>query len=180
MEEIKRALELDPLSLAINTAVGWLFYIAGKYDQAIEQYRKTLEMDPSFVDAWMRLSVAFEMKGMHTEAIEAHLKARTLSGDNLEEIATLREAYAKSGWKGYWQKMLEQLREQSKRRYVSPLRIALSYTRLGEKDQALEWLEKAYEEHAGGWNDLKVAPLFDSLRSEPRFKKLLRKMGLEK
>ncbi|MGH7595064.1 MAG: protein kinase domain-containing protein [bacterium] len=176
--EIKRAQELDPLSLIINSMVGWIFYLARQYDQAIEQYRKTLEMDPHFVFAHNALGSAYQQKGMYEEAIAAFLRAKTVSGDSLQAVA-LGEAYELSGWRGYCRKALDLANEKSKQSYISPYIIARRYADLGEKDQAFEWLQKAYEERISVLLWLKLEPGFDSLRSDPRFTALLKKVGLE-
>lgn len=175
--EIRKAQEIDPLSLIINASAGWIFYHARQYDQAIEQERKTLEIDPNFVLAHGRLAQAYEQKGMNKEAVEEYLKAETLFGENQEEIAAFRQAYTVSGMRGFWQKQLDLAIERSKRQHVSSIIIAGYYARLGEREQAIQWLEKAYEERdAMIW--LKVDPRWDGLRSDPRFADLIRRVGL--
>ncbi|MBA3512916.1 MAG: protein kinase, partial [Pyrinomonadaceae bacterium] len=177
--EMKRAQELDPLSLVINTDVGWIFYYARQYDQAIAELRKTLEMDPNFVRAHLRLGLSYLQKSMNEEAIETLQKAKGLSGSSTEIVAFLGYAYAVSGMKGEAQKILTDLQERSRRRYVSPYYVAAIYTGLGDRDQAFNWLEKAYEERSGWLVNLEVEPMFDSLRSDPRFEDLLRRIGLK-
>ena len=118
---------------------------------------------------------------MYEEAIEEYLKAEAFFGRlGPEEVAALREAYAVSGWRGYWQKHLDILKQQSKQRHIAASDIAWDYIHLGEKDQAFKWLEKAYQERDPVLCSLKTDPIFDSLRPDPRFKALLKKMGLEK
>ncbi|MFQ5926898.1 MAG: tetratricopeptide repeat protein, partial [Terriglobia bacterium] len=174
--EAKRAQELDPLSLIINTSVGWTFYFARQYDQAIEQYRKTLEMDPNFVETRFGLRYAYLRKGMYDEAIAEWQREMKLLGRPEEKVAALGDTYAESGMRGVWQWRLENLKQAAKRRYVNPFLLAEIYTLLGEKDRAFEWLEKAYEEHAGFMYEFKEDPTFDPLRSDPRFQALLRRM----
>ncbi len=115
---------------------------------------------------------------MYEEAIAEFQKAMTLSGGGTVTVAALGHAYAVSGRRGEAQKVIEQLKELSKRRYVEPSYIVVIYAGLGEKDQAFEWLRKAYEERSFSMLYLKVDPRLDSLRSDPRFTDLLRRVGL--
>ena len=176
--EIKRAQLLDPVSLPINTSWGWRLHFARRYDEAIAQYRKTLEMDPNFAQARLRLGEAYEQKGMYQQALAEFQKARQL--DDLPEVsAGLGHALAKSGRRGQAEKELDQLKELSKRSYVSPYHVALIYTGLGDKDRAFEWLWKACEDGSNVLTArIKLEPRFDSLRSDPRFLDLLRHIGL--
>jgi serine/threonine protein kinase/Tfp pilus assembly protein PilF len=176
LAEIKRALELDPVSLSINTSLGWRLHFARRYEQAIEQYRKTLEMDSTFGPAHFYLGQAYEQKGMYEEAIAEFHKAINFSRG--QAVAALGHAYAMSGKRREARKVLYELEEQSKRRYISPYGMALIYTGLGEKDQAFAWLQRACEDHSFGLNHLKVEPSLDSLRSDSRFRDLLRCVGL--
>ncbi len=176
MAAMKRARELDPLSLNISTNVGMFFYFAHQYDQAIEQYRKTIELDPNFPRAHIWLGLAYERKGRYDEALAEFRKAATLDPNSTEAVAALGHAYAQLGQRGEAQKRVDALKELSKQRYVPPYRIALIYTGLGEKDHAFAWLEKAYEARDEGIiYALKPNPLWDSLRSDPRFADLLRR-----
>ncbi len=174
LSEIKQAQKLDPLSLIINADMGAPLFFARQYDQAIEQHRKTLEMDLNFPPTHLRLGAAYEQKGMYQEAIAEYQRAIELSGDNTKTSVVLGYAYAVSGRRAEAQKELDQLKEQSN----SPYDIAMIYTALGDKEQAFEWLEKAYEDRSGGLVFLKVDPGLDSLRSDPRFADLLRRVGL--
>jgi len=174
--EMRRAQELEPLSLIINTNLGWAFYYARQYDQAIEQYQRTLEMDANFANARLRLGEAYEQKGMYEEAITEYQKAVTLSRWNQRMVGSLGHAYAVSQKKDEARKVAEEMKENSKVRYISPISIAIIYIGLGEKDEALGWLEKGYEERESGM--MLRNPQFDSLRSDPRFDNLVRKIGL--
>jgi len=179
--EIKRAQELDPLSLVINAVVGEVYYYARQYDQAIEASQRTIEMDPSFVVAHFFLAFAYAQKAMYDEAIAEARKAIELSGEGIPVfVALLGTIYSYSGKRDQAEKVLHQLRELSKQRYVSPFYIALIYLGIGQKNQAFEWLEKAFDEHDHAMETLKVDPMLDSIRSDPRFKALLKKMGLVK
>jgi eukaryotic-like serine/threonine-protein kinase len=176
--EARRAQELDPLSLPINMALGWILHMAGRTDEAIEQLRKTLELDPNFITAHHRLGLAYERKGMYEEAIAEFQKVFDLSGGKPLGLATLGRAYAVSGRREQGQKALAELLELSKRRYVSPAHIALIYAALGDKDQAFVWLDRAEKEHDMLLGRLKVDPRYDSLRTDPRFTELMRRVGV--
>jgi len=176
--EMRRALELDPFSLSMNMEMGWSFYIARDYDQAIAQCRKVIELDPNFTAAYSCTAQAYEQKKMYAEAIADMNKAKALVGDDPGLIEELACAYALSGQKTEAQKLLDALKERSTREYVDPGLIALIYTSLGEKDQAFEWLEKAYQARSSWMTWLKVEPKFDSLRSDPRFTDLMRRVGI--
>ncbi|MGB2698544.1 MAG: protein kinase [Candidatus Zixiibacteriota bacterium] len=179
--EMTKAQELDPLSPIINVAAGWLFLLARQYDQAIEQSRKALDIDPNFGFAYYSISWAYEQKGMHKEAIEEYLKGAASFGLlNADQLKSLRKAYSISGYQGFWQKHLDISKQKSKRSYVPAYEIASIYARLGNGNQALEWLQKAFEERDSDMGSLLVDPFFDSLRTDTRFKNLLKKMGLEK
>ncbi|TET74478.1 MAG: tetratricopeptide repeat protein [Candidatus Aminicenantes bacterium] len=179
IKEIKRALELDPLSLIINTNVAWVYYFARKYDRAIEQYKKTLEMEPNFGVARLRLGRAYLQREMFEEAIAEFKKAASLSDESIHMLAALAHGYAVSGRKDDAMKLLDRLKELSKDRYVPSYELAVIYLGLEDKDQALKWLEKAYEERGSYLGYIKVDPNIDGLRSDPRFKELLKRMGLE-
>lgn len=178
LREIRRAHEIDPLSLPINRDVGLIYYRARQYDLAIEQYLKTIELDPSFWSAHQHLGWAYEQKEMYEEAIAELNQATAIAGDRTSIRAQLGHVYAVSGWRAEAEKTLAELREPSKQPYVSPYEIALIYTGLGENYRAFEWLEQAYQDRSGWLIYLKVEPMLDGLRSDPRFTDLLRRVGL--
>jgi len=170
--EIKRAHELDPLSLGIQANVGMISYFGRQYDQAIKQLQETLELDQKlFVPHW-GLGMAYEQKGMYEDAVAHFQQAVSLSGGSTNVIASLGHAYAAGGHEREAQKIIEELKGRAKKGYVSSYQIALVYIGLGHKDQAMEWLEKACEERSTLLGYLKMDPRFDSLRSDPRFEKL--------
>jgi len=178
--ERKLALELDPLSLIINFELGLEFYYAHDYDQAIKQFQKTLELDPNFPPVHQFLPAAYEQKGRYDEAIAEFQKAPPVKGGSewSFSMAGLGHVYAVSGQKREARTVLDELKQLSEQQYMPATSIALIYAGLGEKDQAFAWLEKAYEEHSFQMQWLKVEPRWDSLRSDPRFADLVRRIGL--
>jgi len=178
LREAKRAHELDPLSIIINRDLGLLFYYARQPDRAIEQYRKTIELDPNFALAHQALGRACLEKGMYPQAVEHMQRAASLAGKSVAMSAALAHAYAVAGNKDDAKTILGELLERSRQSHVEPISIAVIYVGLGENETALEWLEKAYEERSVGLLTLKVHPIFDGLRSDPRFQELLHRIGL--
>ena len=179
LKEIHRALELDPLSIIINTNVAWIYYFARQYDQAIGQFKKTLDMDPNYAVAHMRLGEAHIQKKMFGEALSELRRAVSLSPESMDILAELGYAYGVAGQRSEAERILAKLGEYAKDRYVSFYDLAVLYLGLGQKDRALGLLDKAYEERASYLAFLKGDPRMDSLRSEPRFKALMAKLKLE-
>ena len=175
--EIKRALELDPLSLPVNSVTGRVLYLARQYDEAIEQSRKTIEMDPRFATAYQNLGRSYEQKGMYAEAVATFQEWNKVAPGH--GLAFLGRAYALAGKTDEAQKILAQLKELSARRYVSPYHVAMIYAGLGDKEQTLAWLERAYQQRNHNMVFLKVEPELDGLRSDPRFADLMRRVGFE-
>ena len=175
---IKRAQALDPTSSIIGLDVARTFYYARQYEQAVEQCLKVLEMDPDFYRISDWLSLAYERQKLYDKAFEATLKSMAARGVSPEEMTEFKKAYAASGWKGFWRKQLELTREAAKEKYVPAYFFARIYARLDERDRTLEWLRKAYDSHSDYLVVLKVEPIFDLLRSDPRFTGLLRNIGL--
>ena len=179
--EQRQALELDPLSLPINFAVGLALLNARDYDKAIQQFQKTLELDPKFPLVHAHLPEAYEQKGMYEEAIAGFQKGTALKGGTewSFSMAGLGHVFGVAGKKAEARVVLDELLQTSRREYVPADSIALVYAGLGEKDEAFTWLEKAREEHAFKIAWLKVEPQWDSLRDDPRFADLLRRVGLQ-
>jgi len=179
--EMDRARELDPLSPYFHVGTVWPAYFAGQYDQAIAQLRRIVALNPDFPNAYLNLGWAYARQGMNEEAIAALHKARSLNLNENEwwaTIAYLGHAYAKAGQREGAQKALAELQELAKRGQGSEYGLAIVYAGLGEKDQALAALERAYQMRSTYLPLLKVEPFFDSLRSDPRFTDLLRRMNL--
>jgi TolB-like protein/DNA-binding winged helix-turn-helix (wHTH) protein len=178
LAESKRALELEPLHLVIGDHLGWHYLYARQYDQAIEQFRKTLELDPAFPQAQRYAAWAYLQKGMHQEAITSLQAALGLLGRNSEVEGELGHALGVAGRRAEALAVLEGLRQLSSTRYVSPYSVALVHAGLGDRDQALAWLEKAYVERSDYMVYLNREPMLDGLRSDPRFAALVRRVGL--
>jgi serine/threonine protein kinase/Tol biopolymer transport system component/Tfp pilus assembly protein PilF len=174
----KKAQELAPLSLNHSTNVANQLYFERRYDQAIEQCQKTLEMDRNFFLAHYRLGLAYEKKGMFAEAIAAIQRAVELSPDNIEMLAALGRVLAVADRREEARRIVVQLEAAMEHRHSWHFDIALIYAGLGEDDQALACLEKGYAWHDGMMIHVNVEPGFDSLRSDPRFQDLVRRMGL--
>lgn len=176
--EFKRAQELDPLSSDINSMMVRPYFFMRQYDRTIELAKKAIEMDQHYSPAHRSLGYAYEQKGMYEEAIAEFEKAIELGGRLPYSVATLGRAYAKSGKRGEALKILEELEQPSRRLYASPVRIASIYAALGDKEQAFRWLEKAYHDRTDHLLYLRIDPDLDSLRSDPRFQDLVRRVGL--
>jgi serine/threonine protein kinase/Tfp pilus assembly protein PilF len=175
--EAKKAMEFDPLSLIINSDMAWILHRARQYDHAIIQCHKTLNIDPNFSVARWNLGQAYQQKGMYEEAITEFQKAIDFSGGNPVFWTALGHTYAVSGNRKKAFEILNLLNQLSKTRYILPHLQALIYTGLGDKDQALEWLEKAYKDRTDFIIEANVDPRLDSLRTDSRFKALLKRVG---
>jgi serine/threonine-protein kinase len=178
IKESKRALELDPLSTEAGATDGANFYFANQYGPAIDQLRKTLEMDPNSWFAHMFLGLSYEASGDLPHAIAECQRAKETEATPPWPSAELAHAYAASGRKREAEEILKQLKERSRQSYVPAYNFAEIYIGLGDKEQALALLEKAYADRSMLLTFLKVDPEFDSLHSDPRFKDLLRRVGL--
>jgi TolB-like protein/DNA-binding winged helix-turn-helix (wHTH) protein/Tfp pilus assembly protein PilF len=175
--ESERSVELDPLSPEANSYLGYVLWVAHRDSQAIEQLRKTTDLDPNYWFAYEVLGLAYERQGQFPEAIAEVQKAVRLAGTIAEPTFGLARVYAVSGNRAEAQKLLDTLKERSKETYVSAYLIAVICAKLGERDQALAWLERAYQARSQFMILLRVDPSFDSLCSDPRFQALLRRMN---
>ena len=179
LREIRHAEELDPFSLVIKSAAGWILFWARSYDKAMETCRKVIEMDPNYGEVYSQLRRVYEQKGMYAEALDADERLRAFREKRAPRAAESGNEGAASNAKVYWQKMLEVTKSDLKRNQgAAQMRMAEIFTQLGDKDQAFEWLEKVYESHHFWLPFLKVHPHLDSLHSDPRFEALLRRIGL--
>ena len=174
--EVKKAQQVEPLSLTITSVVGWMFYFARDYDKAIAQANLALEMDPNFALAHRYLGLAYEQKGMYAEAISEFQKARALSATRPLDAGSLAHAYALAGRTAEALQIINEAKKQDS--YFPAYDIALIYVGLGQKDPAFEWLDKAVEERSPWLIHLTVDPRFDPIRSDQRFKNLIQRIGL--
>jgi len=174
--ELRQAVSLDPLSLIISADLADVLFAAKRYDESIQQSRKTTEMDPNFAIAHYELGQALAQKKMYSAAITELQKANKLSGGDITCLAGLAYAYAASGKSDEALKLLNELKGRPNHRSQYAVDEALVYASLAEKDQAMAALEEAYQEHF----DILVlqSPAFDPLRSDPRFRDLMRRIGL--
>jgi Tfp pilus assembly protein PilF len=181
-QETRRALELDPLSIETNFMSGWNLYFSHRYDDVIKQLRYTLELDPTYFFAEMFLGMALEQKHQLGQAIAAFERARKLTaeaGETPPEIlADLVRSHALAGNRAMATKVREELNALMTRRYVSRHDLAIVALSLGERQEALDWLEKSYEDRNWYMPWIHLEPRLDPLRSEPRFSALVRRMGL--
>ena len=167
--QINKARELDPLSISINFSLGWRLYLARQYDRAIAQLRNTLEMDPSYELPHLVLGQAYEEKGAFELAIPELQKAVELSHGTPLMVSALAHAHARAGNKEEAGKLLAQLDRDARTKYVSPYYFAVVYLGLGDNEQAMNWLEKAFADRSNGLVFMRVEPELDHLRSNPRF-----------
>lgn len=174
---LQRALELDPFSLVINLNLGVAFYLARQPDAAINQLRKTLELDSAFRSARIALGQALREKGILEEAIQEFRQADQ-SGNDPWVLANLGLAYALAGKQIEASRILENLTEIARRSPVPHACFAIIYTGLGDKVKALERLEQEFAQHSSFWFLLKTDPVFESIRNEPEFIKLTKRIGL--
>lgn len=178
LREAQRAQELDPQSVSFSMEVGSKYYFARRYDEAITQLEKTIALEPHFVHTHLYLGQAYEQKGMYGKAIEIYQNALANVEHHPELVAALGHAYALSGARDKAEASLAELREMSKSQYVSPYHFAVIYVGLGETDKAFESLKEATDDRSYWVAWLKVEPQMDPLRSDPRFAKLLERIGI--
>jgi TolB-like protein/DNA-binding winged helix-turn-helix (wHTH) protein/Tfp pilus assembly protein PilF len=174
--EMRRAESLDPLSLIINADLAEILLLAHFYDESIQQSRKTIEMDPNFALAHHQLGQAYLQKQMYDAAIAELQKAVQLSGGSPTSTASLARAFVLSGKRSEAVTLLSELKKRSSPGYSYASEIAVIYAALGDKDQAMIWLEKGYEERFNP--GVLLRPGLDPLRSDPRFQDLVRRIGV--
>jgi len=174
--EDKRAKELDPVGVVLNTVAGRTLHYARRYDEAIEQLKKTIALDPRAPFAYLRLADVYFTKGQYKEAVDQYQLAIDRGTTSSEAKIRLAATYAKMGEPQHGLDMIRQLQNGSD--YISPAHLAIFYTALGDSRQAFAMLEKSFAERSPSLQFVKVDPAFDSLRSDPRFQDLLRRMGL--
>jgi TolB-like protein/Tfp pilus assembly protein PilF len=177
MAQIERALELDPFNTLFRDFYARDLMFAGRYDDGIAMLRETLRMAPNSLQVMSTLKSAYHYKQMYEEALEIWKRSFVAKGDREAEEALAR-GYAEAGYSGALSRVAEMLIARSSTTYVTPWQIGTLFTRAGKNDEALEWLEKAYEAHDPNMPYISVDPIFDGLRDDPRFQELLRQMNL--
>jgi TolB-like protein/tetratricopeptide (TPR) repeat protein len=177
MVQIEQAMELDPFNTLLRSIYAWDLIYAHRYDDAIDHLRETLRTAPDDWTALSTLRSAYHQKRMYEEALEIWKRSYEARDDQEAEDALAR-GYEEGGYSGALSSVAELLIERSRTTFVTPWQIGTLYTRAGKKDKALQWLEKAFEARDGNLIYLSVDPIFDYLRSDPRFQDLLRKMNL--
>jgi serine/threonine protein kinase/tetratricopeptide (TPR) repeat protein len=175
---MKSSQELDPLSLIISVAIGWAFYNARQYDDALEQLRRTVELDPNYPVTYWILGLLLRKMGHYELAIAEGEKGVKLSGGSPLMNAALAQTFATAGRNEKAIQILDDLTNLTKQKYVAPYFFAGIYVGLGEDDRAIEYLEKSYEEHSHWLIYLHLDPSMDNLRPDPRFQDLARSVGL--
>ena len=179
LAEVRHALELDPLSLIILAGAGAAYFYARRYEEAIAHYRRALDIDPEFLPARSDFARALEYAGRTVEAVEQYERTIRLAGKSMADPSSgLANALVVAGRADEARTMLAELSRRRAERYVSPWALASIHAGLGEKAEALDWLERAFEEHDPALVWLKVHPRFDSLHGDPRFESLLARLRL--
>ena len=178
--EMEKARALDPSSLTINVGRGRLYYFARQYDEAIKHFQNLLAVEPDDSSLQLALYDVYEQAKMYPEAVETFLKFQQRGGMPPAEAEKLREVFRTKGWSGF---VLKRLEDAEKRQALGfrppPSSFANLYIRLGKKEKAFEWLEKSFETHEIATLQFKIEPLYDSLRDDPRYAELVRKVGLQ-
>jgi tetratricopeptide (TPR) repeat protein len=177
--ELERAHELDPLNLMIKTRLGFMYYYLRDFDRCIAHFEKILSLEPNFPLAYLGLMEGFGQKGMLEEALKAAEKALELGGQGGAYIGSTGAYFAFAGKKEKALDHLAKLVERSKKGHVSSFWIGVLHFGLGRLDEAFDWFERAYKERDGNLLYITVVPPLDPLRSDPRYGRLLKKMGLE-
>jgi tetratricopeptide (TPR) repeat protein len=174
---MKRAVELDPLSLVINSNLGVAYIHAGRLDDAIAQLRKTVELDGTFYYSRYNLAQALELKGLIPEATAEYQKTMSMTEDPVP-LGMLGRLYALHGQKDEALKILQKLRQSREQRYTAAYALALIYVGLGDRNEALNWLEQGYREHDGfNIGPIRIDPLLAPLHGDPRFEALAEKIA---
>lgn len=179
-EAMRRAEELDPLSVGVINESGFNLTFLRKYDQAIEKYKRCLELSPMNPLNLSNLGCVYLEKSMFSEALSAFQKAVEVSGGDDLYNAYLCYGYARAGKVDDAMKLLNTLEERLEETHLDSYLVAQVYTALGDNDEALEWLERAYQQHSPNLAFLRVDPPLDPLRSDPRFKALVQRVGLDR
>jgi eukaryotic-like serine/threonine-protein kinase len=178
MAEVRKAEGLDPLSMVVLTNVGWTLDLSNRVPEAVAAYQRALSLDPDYIQAHWRLGDAYVRLGRIDEAMRQIETVAALSRRSPSSLAWLARLYGQTGRRGEARALLDELLSLSARRYVPPLSIAFVYFAVGEDDGGFEWLEKAYAERSNGMAYLAVDPYLEPWRGDPRYRDLMRRVGL--
>lgn len=178
IEEIHRALVLDPLSVPIHNMMGEIYMFAGRLDAAISQYRKALELEPDMAMVHENLGTALELQGRDKEALEEYLKAYEFWGESPELVLDVRHSFESGGWVGFRERRLELAMSRRTGWHFETFHIAILYAGLGNDEKALEWLEKACDARSAGLVWITLFPYFKKLFPHPRFRAVAKRVGL--
>ncbi len=180
LKESELYVRLDPVSPAAYDHLGFHYAADGQFELAIAAYRKTQLLDPTWESSHQWLGDAYRHQGMSQEALVEYERAMALDKTSSEFVRTLRKAFELEGWNGYWEKTLSSQLKEARHEYVSPSDIAILYARLGDKENAFRYLDKAYANHDEALTNIKTEHDFDLLHADPRYAALLQNMGLPK
>jgi len=175
--EAKRARRLSPAVADWDYSV-WIFILARRYDLARELAQEEVDLEPNFPWGHFNLAQVYEQDGRAEDGAREFLRADELLGTDPKELEKLNRAMAKDGAKGYWNRKVENYRESAKSGYVPPVLTAMACIRIGDKQCVFEWLEKGFQERDDLMIHLKVEPVFDGLREDPRFQALVHRVGI--
>jgi Tfp pilus assembly protein PilF len=176
--EMDKAKELDPSSITIEVGRGRLYYFSRDYEKARLHFEKLIELQPDDTSLQYSLFTILEQQRKYPEAVEELLKTFLKYGGTPERAEELREAFRTGGWQGFLEKQLEMQKARGDQARVSPWFYANHYTRMGRKEEAFLWLEKSFDQGEMGNLQLKIDPLYDGLRDDPRYAQLLTRIGL--
>ena len=177
VHEAEQSTRLDPVSPTMHSNLASMLWFAGNYERSIEQAQRSLELNPSFSPAYVDLGRAHEQLGAFDRAIKAFRKAVSLE-QRAHSLASLAHAYAISGRRDAATKILRRLQQTARKEFIPAYNFALIFMGLGKTDETFQWLDKAYEERSGALTHIRVNPRFASVRRDPRFVKLLQRVGL--
>jgi Flp pilus assembly protein TadD len=175
--EIRKALELDPVNLWVSANLGWHLYFARRYDEAATHLENALRLEPNFYVFHVFLGLVREQRGDHAGAVSSLEKAVSLDVNN-DDLSQLAYVYGRAGRRRDAERVIGQLLARAKQGFVPGSNLAIAYSGLGARDDAFRWLDRAIEDHSEFLIMLKVDPMFDPLRSDPRYEGVLQRVGL--
>jgi tetratricopeptide (TPR) repeat protein len=179
LAQAKQAMSLDPYSEGGEGDFPiWVTYLGHQYEEAERIAKAKIALDPNYPWGHYDLALTYEQMGKSTESVEEYLRFEGLSGADPQALARLKEAFRSSGVKGFWRQRLRDYREAAKLGYVSAGMVAAACARVGDRDCVFEWLEKAFQQRDDLMINLNAEPVFNGIRTDPRFQDLVRRVGL--